>query len=69
MGSNQYMLSKQAATGFSGTGAIKADALQEAAATCGGQGKTTEIVSLTESQPPYVFGNYPKVDVQFTCTE
>lgn len=61
------MVSRQAATGFSGSGTLKAEAFQEANAYCAGQGKTLQVVSTQEAQPPFVFGNYPKAEVQFMC--
>lgn len=34
MGNNTYMVSRQAATGFSGMGTLKADAMKEAYQEC-----------------------------------
>jgi hypothetical protein len=67
MGSDTYMVSKQAATGFSGLGNLKADALKEAYAQCSQTGKSIQIVNSQESKPPYIFGNYPRVDITFRC--
>lgn len=67
IGKDTYMVSRQAATGFSGSGTLKAEAFQEANAYCTGQGKTLQVVSTQEAQPPFVFGNYPKAEVQFMC--
>lgn len=67
IGKDTYMVSRQAATGFSGSGTLKAEAFQEANVYCTGQGKTLQVVSTQEAQPPFVFGNYPKAEVQFMC--
>lgn len=67
IGKDTYMVSRQAATGFSGSGTLKAEAFQEANAHCTKEGKTLEVISTQEAQPPYVFGNYPKAEVQFKC--
>lgn len=67
IGTDTYMVSRQAATGFSGSGSLKAEAFQEANAYCAGQGKSLQVVSTQEAQPPFVFGNYPKAEVQFMC--
>lgn len=61
------MVSRQAATGFSGSGTLKAEAFQEASTYCIGQGKSLQVVNTKEAQPPFVFGNYPKAEVQFMC--
>jgi hypothetical protein len=65
MGANTYIVTRQAATGFSGAGTLKADAISEAAKFCESQGKTLKIVAVTEAQPPYIFGNFPKAEVVF----
>ena len=67
MGGDQFMLSKQAATGFPGLGNLKAEVLTDANAHCVKAGKTMQVVNTSESQPPYIFGNYPRAEVQFAC--
>ncbi|MGH8850616.1 MAG: hypothetical protein ACREYD_06450 [Casimicrobiaceae bacterium] len=69
MGRDTYVVSRQAATGFSGSGTLKAEALQEANQFCAAQKKTMQVVQATEAQPPYLLGNYPKAEVQFLCTD
>ena len=65
MGVNTYIVTRQAATGFSGAGTLKADAISEAEKFCETQGKVLKIVAVTEAQPPYVLGNFPKAEVVF----
>lgn len=67
MGEDIYMVSRQAATGFTGMGTLKADAIREAGAFCRGRGKALQVISSTESKPPYILGNFPKSEVTFTC--
>lgn len=67
MGSDTYFISRQAATGLSGTANLKAEAINEANAFCGAQKKTLQVTNLSESQPPYILGNYPKAELQFAC--
>lgn len=67
IGKDTYMVSRQAATGFSGSGSLKAEAFQEANTYCTSQGKALQVVNTQEAQPPFVFGNYPKAEVQFMC--
>lgn len=67
IGTDTYMVSRQAATGFSGSGSLKAEAFQEANAYCAAQGKSLQVVSTQEAQPPFLLGNYPKAEVQFMC--
>lgn len=67
MGGGNYLLSKQAATGFGGAASLKAELLREADAFCAGKGQDFEVVSASENAGPYVFGHYPKAEVQFRC--
>ena len=69
IGSGMYMVSRQAATGFSGMGTLTADAMREANDFCTAQKLTSKILSTNEAKPPYILGNFPKVDLQFTCVE
>jgi hypothetical protein len=67
IGQDTFMVSRQAATGFSGSGSLKAEAFQEASAYCTSQGKSFQVVNSYEAQPPFIFGNFPKAEVQFMC--
>ena len=67
MGSDIYFVSRQASTGFAGASTLKAEALQEANQYCQMQKKAIEVVHMTEAQPPFILGNYPKAEVQFKC--
>ncbi len=69
MGQGNFMVLRQAATGFSGSGNLKADALREANQYCAAQQKELKIVSSREAEPPFLFGNFPKAEVQFTCIQ
>ncbi|TRZ93718.1 hypothetical protein D4R78_07990 [bacterium] len=69
MGKDTYMVSRQAATGFSGSGAQKAKCFQEAGKFCEKQGKKLYVVSTSEAHPPYLLANFPKAEVQFMCLD
>ena len=69
MGPDTYMVSRQAPTGFSGAGSLKAEALQEANQHCVSQRKELLVVNTNEAQPPFILGNYPRAEVQFKCVE
>ena len=66
-GNDTYMITKQAATGFSGLGNLKSDAMKEAYAQCSKTGKSVQVVDSRETKPPYLLGNYPRVDITFRC--
>lgn len=69
IGGDTYFVSRQAATGFSGMGTLRADAMGEAASHCARQGRIVEIVSEDQSDPPYIFGNFPRAEITFRCVE
>jgi hypothetical protein len=66
---DSYMVSRQAATGFTGKGSLKEESLAEANIFCKRQQKTLKVLSIQEAQPPYILGNFPKAEVQFSCLE
>ncbi len=67
MGSDTYLMTKQAATGFPGLGNMKAEVITEANGHCSRAGKQLQVLNTSESQPPFILGNYPRVEVQFAC--
>lgn len=69
IGNDQYLITRQAATGFTGTGALKAKAIKEASAYCDNVGKDLKIIAITESQPPYILGNFPKAELVFKAVD
>jgi hypothetical protein len=67
MGRDTFLMTKQAATGFPGLGNMKAEVLTEANAFCAQSKKSMEVLQTSESRPPFILGNYPRVEVQFAC--
>jgi hypothetical protein len=66
-GQGGYLIAKQAATGFPGLGNLKAEAMAEANQYCAGQGREFLLMGATETEPPYVLGNYPRAEISFQC--
>ena len=58
MGSDSYMVSRQAATGFTGMGTLKAEAMKEAYEQCQKTGKSVQVLEAVDAKPPYIFGNF-----------
>ena len=69
IGTDTFMVSRQAATGFSGLGDLKAEAFREANKYCAKQGKLLQVVNTSETSPPYILGNFPRAEVQFMCLD
>jgi hypothetical protein len=69
MGNDTYMVSRQAATGFTGMGTLKAEAMREAYQQCQKSGKSVEVVETIDAKPPYILGNFPKTEIRFKCVK
>ncbi len=69
MGGNTYMVSRQAATGFTGMGTLKAEAMKEAYSECSKTGKSVKVLETKDARPPYIFGNFPKTEIRFKCVK
>jgi hypothetical protein len=67
LGQGNYSIAKQQATGFPGLGNLKSDALKEAEQKCLSEGRELFVVRTTETQPPYLLGNYPRAEIEFRC--
>lgn len=67
IGPETYVVSRQAATGFSGLGTLKPQALAEANEKCAATRRVPHVVRTQESKPPYIFGNFPRVEIEFMC--
>jgi len=67
VGTNKYMVSRQAATGSSGMTTLEADAMAEAYEECQKTGRTVEVIEKDQSEPPYIFGNFTRVAITFKC--
>lgn len=67
MGRDTYMVSRQAASGFTGMGTLKAEAMEEAFNQCQKTGKAVEVIQTIDAQPPYVMGNFPRTEIRFKC--
>jgi len=51
MGSDTYMVSRQAATGFTGMGTLKAEAMKEAYEQCQKTGKSVQVLEAVDAKP------------------
>ena len=66
IGNNTYLITRQAATGFSGLGNLAPASIREANRYCDSRGKVMHLIRLIESKPPYIW-NYPTVEIRFSC--
>lgn len=66
-GNGNLMVSAQAASGFSGMSDLRAGVMRQAAEHCAATGQDFSVVDAREAKPPYIFGNFPRIDLTFRC--
>jgi hypothetical protein len=69
IGQNTFMVSRQAASGFSDISELKPDALSEANQYCRNQQKSSVVSNIKEARPSSGPGDFPRAEVQFTCVD
>ena len=68
-GSDQYRIFHQAATGFVSVQNIREDVENRATDFCGKKGQVFKTLSEQTSMPPYMMGNFPRIEIIFVCTD
>jgi hypothetical protein len=66
-GAEAYRVFVQGATGFVPIQSVRDDAEQRAKEFCGREHQTMESLAETTAKPPYIFGNFPRVEIVFDC--
>ena len=68
IGQDTYTVAKQT-VGLSSQALLPLEAanIREGASYCAKLGKVFEFVAIKETQPPYIFGNFPRSELQFKC--
>jgi len=64
-----YRIFQQGATGFVPISAIRADLEAQAEKFCERQGKTMLPLGSSISHPPYILGNFPRMELVFACVD
>lgn len=66
-GEESYRLFQQAATGFVSLQSVRATVEARAAAHCNRTGRSMHELEEKASKPPYILGNFPKLELVFEC--
>jgi len=66
-GNEAYRVFIQGASGFVAIGAVRDEAEQRAKEFCGRTAKSMHSLSETTAAPPYILGNYPRIEIVFDC--
>lgn len=67
-GEEQYRLFQQGASSFVPLDMITEESKQRAQEYCEQKGKSLKLQQKTLSTPPHILGNFPRVELLFTCT-
>jgi hypothetical protein len=68
-GNEQYRVFQQGATGFVSLQSVRETAEQRAQEFCGRKGRTMESLQETTASPPYILGNFPRIEIVFDCVQ
>jgi Short C-terminal domain len=68
-GVEEYRVFQEGSSGFVSIQSVRTDAEQRATAFCGGTGKTMLSLRETTAKPPYILGNFPRVEIIFGCVD
>jgi len=64
-----YRFFEQGATGFVPISGCREDAIAQAKQFCDLQGKGMLLLGEKSSHPPYILGNFPRVEIIFACVD
>lgn len=67
LGDNQYMLARQASTGFESTTKLQGEVMRDAANHCRAQDKALAVESEGRTTGAPILGNFPHAEVRFRC--
>ena len=68
-GAESYRLFQQGATGFVSLRSVRSDVEGLASAHCDRKGKVMHGLVETDAKPPYILGNFPRVELVFECVD
>jgi hypothetical protein len=68
-GVEEYRVFQEGSTGFVSIQSVRSDAEQRATAFCDGTGKSMLSLRETTATPPYILGNFPRVEIIFGCVD
>ncbi len=68
-GNEAYRVFVQGATGFVSMQSVRDDAEQRAHQFCERKGEEMQSLSETTAKPPYILGNFPRIEIVFDCVD
>jgi hypothetical protein len=68
-GVEEYRVFQEGSSGLVSIQSVRSDAEQRATAFCEGTGKAMMSLRETTAKPPYLLGNFPRVEIIFGCVD
>jgi hypothetical protein len=68
-GAESWRLYEQGATGFVSLQSVRSEVEERASAQCDRSGKVMHGVTERDATPPYMLGNFPRVELVFECVD
>jgi len=68
-GNPMFRVFIQGGTGFVSMQSVRDDAEQRATAFCDRKGKVMESLTERTSTPPFILGNFPRIEIVFDCID
>ena len=68
-GGEQYRVFHQGATGFVSVQSIRVSAEKRATEFCERKSKVVKTLREQTSKPPHILGNFPRIEIVFTCVD
>jgi hypothetical protein len=66
-GAVAYRVFMQGSSGFVSIGSVRDDAERRATDFCSRHGGAMDALSETTADPPYILGNFPRIEIVFEC--
>lgn len=67
LGEESYRLFRQGGSGFVSLQSVRSGVEEEATSYCDRKGKTMHGLVETDAKPPYILGNFPRIELIFEC--
>jgi hypothetical protein len=68
-GSEEFRVFQQGGTGFVSIQSVRESAEQRANRFCDRKGQAMNPLRETTSKPPYILGNFPRIEIVFECID
>jgi hypothetical protein len=68
-GVETHRIFHQGATGFTPISAVRSSAMARVVEYCKLKGQVPYLVEETTAKPPYILGNWPRIELVFSCVE